>query len=128
MNIQQTQNLKRNENFDDFFILITTFLNIFINFYLILVFVLSYDRKMYSECFSHIPYAHNNKYTHLPQNEKFCVKKKSGTINFKISELYSRIIFEKNAYENMHFAFGDSQLLGIDWDETKNSNMIYNVY
>ena len=46
------------------------------------------------ECFSHIPYTHNNKYTHLPQNEKFCVKNKSGTIS-KISELYSRIIFEK---------------------------------
>ncbi len=75
--------------------------------------------NVYAECFSHIPYAHNNKYTHLPQNEKFCVKNKSGKINFKISEIYSRIIFEKNAQENIHFAFGDSQLLGIDWDETK---------
>lgn len=75
-----------------------------------------------AECFSFIPYAHNNKYTHLPQNKKFCVKNKSGTSKFKTSQNYSRIIFNNNDDNNTYFAFGDSQLLGIDWDETKAVN------
>ena len=72
-----------------------------------------------AECFSFTPYAHNNKYTHLPQNKEFCVKNKAGIINFKTSEINSRIIFKNLDNYNSYFAFGDSQLLGIDWDETK---------
>ena len=72
-----------------------------------------------AECFSFTPYAHNNKYTHLPQNKEFCVKNKAGIIKFKTSEINSRIIFKNRDNYNSYFAFGDSQLLGIDWDETR---------
>ena len=72
-----------------------------------------------AECFSFIPYAHNNKYTHLPQNKNFCVKNKTGTFKFKTSQIHSRMIFKNYDDENSFFAFGDSQLLGIDWDDTK---------
>ena len=72
-----------------------------------------------AECLSFIPYAHNTKFTHLPANKKFCVKNKSGTFYFHTSKLNSRLIFSHDDHQNNYFAFGDSQLLGIDWDETK---------
>mgnify|MGYP001242711650 CR=1 FL=1 len=68
---------------------------------------------------SFVPYAHNNLYTHLPQNKTFCVKNETGKFNFKTSHLRSREIFASKIENNKFLVFGDSQILGIDWDESQ---------
>ncbi len=71
-----------------------------------------------ASCFNYIPYAHNNYYTHLPASSKFCVKLKKRKINYDISKNYSRRIYNSIDMLNEIYVFGDSQILGIDWDET----------
>ena len=82
----------------------------------IIFLIIKLDSSLAS-CFNYIPYAHNNHYTHLPGSSKFCVKLKKRKIDYNISKNFSRRIYNSIDILNEIYVFGDSQVLGIDWDE-----------
>ena len=88
------------------------FLKLIITFLVIIKFDSSF-----ASCFNYIPYAHNQLYTHLPASTKFCVKLKDKKIYYNISKNFSRKIYNNFDKDSEIYAFGDSQFLGIDWDE-----------
>ena len=82
-----------------------------------------------ASCFNYIPYAHNDFFAHLPASSSFCVKLVNGKINYTTSKNYSRKIYNNEENINEIYAFGDSQILGIDWDEKSNiKHDLENVY
>ena len=89
--------------------------------FIFIIFFLSI-KNVQAQCFSFIPYAHNSLYSHLPKNKNFCVKNKFNKFNYKTSKNSARLISNNNEMDNYIFAFGDSQMLGIDWDENKKIN------
>ena len=52
------------------------------------------------------------------QIKNFVLKIKSGIFQFSYIKIEFSLIFSNDDHQNNYFAFGDSQLLGIDWDET----------
>ena len=93
-----------------------SFKHIKITLVTIIFLIIKLDSSLAS-CFNYIPYAHNNQYTHLPGSSKFCVKLKNRKINYNISKNHSRRIYNSIDLLNEIYVFGDSQVLGIDWDE-----------
>ena len=95
-----------------------TCLNIFI---LSLIFLfLKSDYSYSSNCYNFIPYAYNGFYSILPKNKTICSNTLNGRIIFKTDDQSGRIISILSKNKNL-IAFGESQLLGIDWSSVENT-------
>ena len=72
-------------------------------------------RDAASSCFSFIPYGYNGKYSHLPSEQDFCYFFGGKKIYMQTSGQGGRYI-STGALNNIT-AFGESQLLGMDWSD-----------
>ena len=72
-------------------------------------------------CFSYIPYAFNSLYVTLPNNKDICYYYDTKKIRLKTNINGGRIISNKGSGTEI-IAFGESQLLGLDWPQNKNND------
>lgn len=72
-------------------------------------------------CFSYIPYAYNSLYVTLPNNKDICYYYDTKKIKLKTNANGGRIISNKGSGAEI-IAFGESQLLGLDWPQNKNND------
>jgi len=72
-------------------------------------------------CFSYIPYAYNSLYVTLPNNKDICYYFDTKKIKLKTNANGGRIISNKGSGAEI-IAFGESQLLGLDWPQNKNND------
>ena len=72
-------------------------------------------------CFSYIPYAYNSLYVTLPNNKDICYYYDTKKIRLKTNANGGRIISNKGSGTEI-IAFGESQLLGLDWPQNKNND------
>ena len=72
-------------------------------------------------CFSYIPYAYNSLYVTLPNNKDICYYYDTKKIKLKTNANGGRIISNKGSGTEI-IAFGESQLLGLDWPQNKNND------
>ena len=74
--------------------------------------------QVLASCFSFLPYAFNGEYVYLPTDLEFCYKHLDGEIFIKTNKNSGRLInYEKNNLRKKILAFGDSQLLGVDFSQ-----------
>ena len=69
-------------------------------------------------CYNFIPYAYNGFYSFLPKNKTICSNTLNGKVIFKTDDQSGRIISTLNTEKKL-IAFGESQLLGIDWSSVE---------
>jgi len=69
-------------------------------------------------CFSYIPYAFNSLYVTLPNNKDICYYYDTKKIRLKTNTNGGRIISNEGSGTEI-IAFGESQLLGLDWPQNK---------
>jgi len=87
--------------------------------FIIPIFIIISSTEVFASCFSFLPYAFNGQYVHLPKDLEFCYKKLDGEIFIKTNKDGGRLInYKKTSSEKRILAFGDSQLLGIDFSQT----------
>lgn len=68
------------------------------------------------KCFSFIPYALDKNFVSLPLDKEFCFFYSGDYTLMKTNKFGARIIEEDKSYENI-IAFGESQLLGLDYSD-----------
>ena len=71
-----------------------------------------------SNCFSFIPYAKNDSFIQLPANKNFCFHYSKKKIHFSTDQFGGRKV-GSDAYGDEIIAFGESQLLGLDFSDTE---------
>jgi hypothetical protein len=71
-----------------------------------------------NSCFSFIPYANNNLFVQLPEDESFCFHYTGAKIHMS-TNLYGGRIIEGTRPGREIIAFGESQLLGLDFSDNK---------
>ena len=71
-----------------------------------------------SNCFSFIPYAKNDSFIQLPANKNFCFHYSTKKIHFSTDQFGGRKV-GSNAHGDEIVAFGESQLLGLDFSDTE---------
>jgi hypothetical protein len=67
-------------------------------------------------CFSFIPYGLDKKFVSLPQGRDFCFSYSNNFTYMTTNEFGARVIFDKNNLGRIT-AFGESQLLGLDFSD-----------
>ena len=67
-------------------------------------------------CFSFIPYALDKSFVSLPLDKEFCFFYSGDYTSMKTNEFGARVIAENQSGENI-IAFGESQLLGLDYSD-----------
>ena len=83
------------------------------------IFFIISSTEVLASCFSFLPYAFNGQYVHLPKDLEFCYKKLDGEVFIKTNKDGGRLInYKKNSSKKRLLAFGDSQLLGIEFSQT----------
>ena len=74
-----------------------------------------------TNCFSFIPYATNGSFVQLPEDKKFCFHYSEKVTHMSTNHLGGRVIGGNQVKEDI-IAFGESQLLGLDFsDNTKSA-------
>jgi hypothetical protein len=104
--------------------MVVNFLNYKLLITIILVIILNPLNLFANEiknCFSYIPYAYNSLYVTLPNNKDICYYYDTKKIKLKTNANGGRIISNKGSGAEI-IAFGESQLLGLDWPQNKNND------
>ena len=78
----------------------------------------SIETQALETCFSFIPYASNSSFVQLPENKKFCFHFSNEKIHMSTNDLGGRMI-KRGFLSDEIFAFGESQLLGLDISDLK---------
>jgi len=73
-------------------------------------------------CFSYIPFAYNGLFVTLPEKNELCYYYGKDIINLETLKLGGRVISVSQS-QNSLLAFGESQLLGLDWPKKNEKNM-----
>ena len=79
-----------------------------------------HPKKTEASCFSFIPYGYNGEFSHLPLGKEFCYFFGGDVISAKTNSYGGRFI-SKQGLPRI-FAFGESQLLGMDWTDNPNDS------
>jgi len=83
------------------------------------IFFIISSTEVLASCFSFLPYAFNGQYVHLPKDLEFCYQKLDGEVFIKTNKDGGRLInYRDNSSKKRLLAFGDSQLLGIEFSQT----------
>ena len=91
--------------------------------FIIPIFFIISSTEVFASCFSFLPYAFNGEYVHLPKDLEFCYKKLDGEVFIKTNKDGGRLInYKKTTAKKRILAFGDSQLLGIDFLQTNRND------
>jgi len=86
--------------------------------FIIPFFLIISSTDVFASCFSFLPYAFNGQYVHLPKDLEFCYKNLDGDVFIKTNKDGGRLInYEKTSLQKRLLAFGDSQILGIDFSQ-----------
>ena len=78
-------------------------------------------------CFSFIPYALDKNFVSLPLNKEFCFLYSGDYTYMKTNEFGARIIEEKDGGESI-IAFGESQLLGLDYSDGEETHDLHLIF
>jgi hypothetical protein len=78
----------------------------------------SIELQALETCFSFIPYANNSSFVQLPENKEFCFYFSDEKTHISTNDLGGRII-KRSLLPNEIIAFGESQLLGLDFSDLK---------
>tara|TARA_X000000950_G_C13838518_1_gene629182 strand:+ start:583 stop:1509 length:927 start_codon:yes stop_codon:yes gene_type:complete len=78
-------------------------------------------------CFSFIPYALDKNFVSLPLNKEFCFLYSGDYTYMKTNEFGARIIEKNDGAENI-IAFGESQLLGLDYSDSEGPHDLHLIF
>lgn len=69
-------------------------------------------------CFSYIPFGSTSNYISLPANRDFCYRYGDEYVSIRTDNFGGKLLFEKHKakHPGSAIAFGDSQLLGLEWE------------